>query len=200
MRRNREAFTKKWALFCAGKQFTEKDLVYRSRIIKDGDFRRNEYERASVRFCSVLNTNLSESRIRNGGDFLGNGWYECHFSGAEFRGLVMDREEYRGCFLGNSVFCRVRMTQIRAKGCNYAGSRWEAAEFNGCTFRECSFRGAVFTGGYMSGTVFWNCVFDKTDMSGLEMRDVTFRECRFYGWTEEKTNGCIFLDCTFEKY
>ena len=195
----REALTKRWALFCAGNQFTDKDFVYRGQIIRNEDFRRRYYEKANIQFCSVLHTNLSGSRIRDRGAFIGNGWYGCSFSGSDYSGIRMVMEEYKGCVLGNSVFRYVQMVELQAEGCNYTGSRWYDSEFCKCAFRGCCFRKTGFLRGRIDETTFLDCVFDEALLEGTELSGVIFRNCFFRAQKEERPDGCSFQNCTFEK-
>lgn len=193
-----KAFTKKWALFCVGKHDTARDFSYKNKIIRGEDFRFGEFDRAGVRFCSVLHTNLSDSRIQKGGDFVGNGWDSCNFSGICYNEITVEMDQYEHCVMGNASFHHMLMLEIQARDCNYAGSLWDNTEFQGCVFEKCNFRKARFRNGRMDKTLFLDCVFDETVLEGIKRSDVIFRNCLLRGWVEEWMEGCIFQDCTFE--
>lgn len=199
MRENRQAFTKRWALFCAGKQFTDRDFVYRNRMMQAGDYRGAVYERASVRFCSLFRMNLSGSRILKGGDFTGNGWKDCNFFGADFTGLTMEVESYAQCAAGNSSFRHVRMLEVHGKDCNYAGSRWEKVQMDRCVFERCSFRKAVLVKCVVERTRFRDCILEEAVLEEAELSNVVFENCLFRGLEPEHMKGCIFQGCAFEK-
>lgn len=193
-----KAFTKKWAFFCAGKYDKDRDFACKSRIIREEDFRSREFMRTRVSFCSMLDTNLSASRIVEGGEFTGNGWYRCNFSGIDYSRITMDMEQYEHCSLGNASFRQIQMLEVQAKDCNYAGTLWENAEFQECVFEKCNFRKARFINGRMDKTLFAECILDETVLDGITRSEVSFRNCMFRGWKEEWSKDCIFQNCTFE--
>lgn len=151
-----------------------------------------------MRFCSVLNTNLSESEIPEGGEFTGNGWYSCNFFGVNYSGITMEMDQYEHCVMGNAVFRRVKLLEIQAEDCNYAGSLWENAEFQGCIFEKCNFRKVKFADCIIDKTTFRNCILDETFFHEIRMSGVLFESCLIREWKEEKTEGCIFQNCIFE--
>lgn len=200
MIRNREAFTKKWALFCAGKQFTEEDMVFRGRIWEEEDFRNKDCERASVRFCTLFHGNLSGSRIRFGGDFTGNGWEQCQFTGIDYTGLAMEMDTYCHCMFGNARLSNIQMLEIKAENCSFAGSTWKDVTVRNSTFTDCNFRKVYMEGCMIEKTSFEGCMFDEAVLEGIKYSDVVFKNCRFEERQKEKIKGCIFLECTFENY
>lgn len=198
IKRKCKAFTKWWALFCVKKHNEGNHFVHKSRIIRGEDFRLRKFERTCVRFCSVLNTNLSGSRIQKGGDFTGNGWYGCNFSGVDYSGITMEMEQFEHCVMGNAAFRRVRLLEIQAKDCNYAGSLWENAEFRECVFEQCNFRKVRFSDGMMDRTTFRNCILDGIFFQETRLSGVLFENCLIREWREPDTENCIFRNCTFE--
>ena len=176
------AFTKKWALFCAGKEFTKEDMLYRSGVIRNENFRKRKYRRASVRFCSALDTNLSESVIREGGDFTGNGWERCVFSGADYADLTMEQEIYASCIFGNARFCGIQMMESQVRACNFTGSSFIDAKISDCIFDRCVFRKTRFVRAQIMKTVFRGCIFDRPQMEGIAVTDTVFQSCFFEGW------------------
>lgn len=199
MIRNREAFTKRWALFCAGKQFTENDMVFRGRILENCDLRNKECKRASFRFCSLFHANLSGSRIHTGGDFTASRWEDCQFTGIDYTGLAMEMNTFRRCMFGNAKLCDIRMLEIKAKDCSFAGSVWKDAKMQDSIFTDCNFRKVHMEGCRMEGNCFENCIFDKI-LKEAACSEVVFKSCYFMEAEETKAEGCTFLDCTFEKY
>lgn len=200
MIRNRQAFTKKWAFFCAGKQFTENDMVFRGRILENEDFRNRACERASFRFCSVFHGNLSGSRIRTGGDFTGSGWEDCRFTGTDYTGLAVEFNYFRRCMFGNAKLRNIRMLDIKAIDCSFTGSVWKNVEVQDSVFSDCNFRKVRMEGCRLDRTCFERCMFDETALEETVCVEAVFKNCLFMGRQKTELAGCTFLHCTFEKY
>lgn len=200
MIKNREAFTKKWALFCAGKQFTEDDMVFRGKILENKDFRNKDCARASVRFCSFFHTNLSGSRIYAGGDFTGSQWENCQFTGADYRGLTVEMDTFSQCMFGNAKLRDIRMMEINGRNCSFTGSIWNNTEVQDSIFTNCNFRKVRMERCRIKKTYFERCVFEEAVLKELRCSDTVFKNCRFSEGQREEIKGCAFLECTFEKY
>ncbi|HBN55582.1 MAG TPA: hypothetical protein DD414_02305 [Lachnospiraceae bacterium] len=190
-----KAFTKRWALFCAGKEFTDKDLVYRSRLLPEADFRKIKTDRASIRFCSVFRSNLSGLWIEKGGDFTGNGWDGCSFFQASCTGIAFTMEIYHGCTFGSAFFYQCRMTACHAEDCNYTGALFQEGEISHSTFEQCIFRGAALARITLKDSVFSGCVFEDLKTEEILCSGVVFENCTFYGDKIQKWEGCTFQNC-----
>lgn len=200
MIKNREAFTKKWALFCAGKQFTEDDMVFRGKILENKDFRNKDCARASVRFCYFFHANLSGSRIYAGGDFTGSQWENCQFTGADYRGLTVEMDTFSQCMFGNAKLRNIRMLDIKAIDCSFTGSVWKNVEVQDSVFSDCNFRKVRMEGCRLDRTCFERCMFDETALEETVCVEAVFKNCLFMGRQKTELAGCTFLHCTFEKY
>lgn len=189
-----------WALFCADRKEDGRTLRWKNRIIRGEDLRFREFDQACVRFTSVLHSNLSGLRILNGGDWTGNGWKGCNFFGTAFYGIIMEVELYERCTIGNALFSHAQMLEIHARECNYAGSQWEYSGLEDCRFEACNFRKASFTNGKIERTLFQNCIFDGTILEKTVFSGVIFRNCLFRDCRTGRPEGCVFQNCSFEKY
>ena len=190
-----KAFTKRWALFCAGKKFTDEDLIYRNQILTDEDFRQIKTDRASIRFCSVFYSNLSGLCVEKGGDFTGNGWDTCSFFQFACAKTVFTMEIYHDCIFGSASFYKYRITECFVKDCNYTNSLFREGEIRKSKFEKCIFRSAVFQDVTIKETVFSDCIFEEFQAEGVVCSDVIFENCRFCGCKMPKWEGCTFQNC-----
>lgn len=174
------------------------EFIRKGGIIRSTDYRGRKYDRCSMRFCSVLDSNLSGTAVETGGDFAGNGWIACNFFGARYAGLDVDMEQYEGCSMGGMKLVRARCREIRVKDCGFAGSFFEGVRMQDCFFEECSFRRAHFCGVVMERIVFRRCIFEQTEFCRVRASETMFCECIFYGRMPELEQGYVLQNCLFD--
>lgn len=174
------------------------EFVHRGGIIKNGDYRGREYDRGSMRFCSVLACNLSGTSVRAEGNFAGNGWMACSFFGARYTGLVVEMEQYDRCSMSGIVLEQTCCRKIVVKGCGFAGSVFKEVRLYDSFFEGCSFRRAHFCKINIRNTVFSRCIFEYTEFCQAAASKTVFRECIFYGGMPELKEGYILQNCTFD--
>ena len=57
--------------------------------------------------------------------------------------------------------------------------KWQPQHLEGAAFRRVSFEGPVITGPLFRRGSLRGCAFNEVDFSGLRVRKVDFRDCRF---------------------
>jgi len=170
------------------------DFTGRGAIIRGEDYRGRSFERADVRFCSFLETNMAYMEVCGGG-FVGNGWEDCSLFAWKLAGVVMEMERFQRCSMGGTGFAGLRMEGVRFRDCTFAGSVWTGTAVSKGRFENCNFRGMRFAKGSIEKTTFQNCVFDRTDLSAVRMRRVRFCGCVFRNMERMPEEGCGFKDC-----
>lgn len=155
--------------------FREKDVSeMKNKIISDQCWKNVTCTYVKVTFNSVFRTNASYLCVAEGGRVIGNGWKDCTFFGAHVSGLCLEADRYSECVFGNMYLKNNSIWNVKAEGCNYAGSCWEDTTVETCVFKNCNFRNVRFKNSHFKDNRFINCVFDGAVMEGCTVYDQEF--------------------------
>lgn len=174
-----------------------KELIYRDRIIRNEDLRKQRFKRGQIQFCSVLGNNMSGMAILEGGRFVGNGWKDCNLYKASYTGMYMLMEEYENCNLSCIELQRTECRELRAESCGFTGSCLKNSLFKECIFQNCRFQNMYLRECSISRTTFLNCIFMEMVLEQVRLSETVFRSCTFGRRTGGLLGGCTFENCFF---
>lgn len=172
-------------------------MIYKSRIIKDEDWRNRKTEHMHMQFCSVLTANLSGMLIEKDGYFVGNGWYGCNFFGMESKKVYICRDEYENCNMGGLKLSGAEGQELKARMCSFTDIEFRNVCIYSASFQKCSFRNIRLEGAELFGTVFSDCVFCGPGLEKLPMSECVFRNCTFREYEGGIFPGAVFENCCF---
>jgi uncharacterized protein YjbI with pentapeptide repeats len=99
--------------------------------------------------------------------------------------------------VGGRRFDRLWLSDVEARGCDFANVRARGATLRRVAFRTCRLTGAVLVEARLEDVVFEDCRIDLASFGRAELRRVVFEECVLTGadFVDAELSSVRFRDC-----
>lgn len=145
------------------------------------DLNMADWSEAELRSCKLANCKLNRAKLA-GGTIL-----DCVFDGSAAAVLDASRTKISGCSfdrvgMPGVVWTEAVVSATRFVGASFGNARWDRARFVDCDFRLASFEpDREIPPTRMRAAVFEDCDLGSANLTGTDLRGVTFKRCKLTG-------------------